>query len=66
MFAFTETVPDVSGYAHPELCWVLALVDRAWTAQAVSTFFEPVKQAVMLEDLLHSDGRFDGPEVNER
>src|SRR6266404_2146406 len=66
MFAFAETVPDILADAHPELRRVLAFVDGTRPAQAISASFEPVKQAVMLEHLLHGDGRFDGLEVNKR
>jgi hypothetical protein len=41
-------------------------VDWAWSAQAISGFFEAVEKAVMLQDFLHTDGRFDGLEVNEQ
>src|SRR5712692_5770755 len=36
MFAFAETVPDVFGDTHPELCWIAAFVNRTRPAQAVS------------------------------
>jgi hypothetical protein len=63
--AFAETVPDVLADTDPELCRVAAFMDGAWTAEAVRATFEFVQNAVMLQDLFHGDGRFDGFEVNE-
>jgi hypothetical protein len=66
MFTFAETVPDVFADTYPELIGTIAPVDGAGTVKAVAGSFEPIQQAVMNEHLLHGDGRFDGPEVNER
>src|ERR1051325_4759952 len=66
MLAFTETVPDVFTDAHPELRRIAAFVDRTRPTQAVSAPFEPVQETVVLQHLLHGDGRFHGLEVNER
>ena len=63
---FTETVPDIFTDTHAELCRVLPSMDRAGATKAISTLFEALKEAIMLEDLLHGDGRFDGLEVNKR
>src|SRR5437667_12065255 len=65
-FAFAEAVPDIFAYAHPELSRVLAFMNWAPPAQAISGFLEPVKPTSMLEHLLRGDGRFDGLEVDER
>src|ERR1043166_443206 len=65
-FALAETVPDVFGYADPELGRVAALVDRTRTAEAVSVSLEAVEEPVMLQHSLHGDSRFDGLEVNKR
>jgi NAD(P)-dependent dehydrogenase (short-subunit alcohol dehydrogenase family) len=64
-FTLTETVPDIFAHAHPELGRVLALVNGAGTAQAIPAPFEPVEDIIVDEHLLHGNGRFDGPEVNE-
>ena len=66
VFAFAETVPNVLADAHPELRRVAAFVNRTRPIQAVSASFEPVEQTVVLQHLLHCDGRFDGLEVNKR
>ena len=66
VFALAETIPNVFAEADAELRRVAALVNRTGPAEAVLTAFKPVKQTVMLEDLLHVNGRFDGLEVNER
>lgn len=65
MFALAETIPCVFADADTELSRIAAFVDRAWTAQPVSAPFEFVQETVMIEHLLHGDGRFDGSEVNE-
>ena len=66
MLALAETIPEVLAEAHPELGRVAALVDRARPIQAVARAFELIEQAIVLQDLLHGDGRLDGLEVNER
>src|ERR1043166_1078244 len=65
LLAVAETVPDVFTDTDPELCRVRAFVNRTRPTQAVSASFELVKQTVMLEQLIHGDGRFDGLEVHK-
>jgi hypothetical protein len=66
MVTFAETVPDILAHTDSELRRIAAFVDRAGTAQAVSAPFESVEKTVMLEQLLHGDGRFNGLEINKR
>jgi hypothetical protein len=49
----------------PGLLRFAAPVDRARAVQAIGSTLELVHEAIMLKDLFHGDGRFDGPEVNE-
>ena len=65
-FALAETIPDIFGATDAELGRVAALVDGTRPVQAVGAALELVHEAIMLKDLFHGDGRFDGPEVNER
>ena len=64
--ALTETIPDAFPDTYPELGRIAAFVDRTRAAERISTFLELVEETVMLEHLLHGDGRFDSPEVDER
>src|SRR5205807_737289 len=64
--AFAETVPDIFADAHPKLGGIGSPMNGTRPAQAVSGFLEPVSETVVLQHLLHRDGRFYGLEVNER
>ena len=66
LFAFAETVPDIFADADTKLGGIASAVNGARSAQAVSGFLEPVSETVVIEHLLHGDGRFYGLEVNER
>jgi hypothetical protein len=66
MLAFAETVPDVFAQTHPELRRIAAFVDGTRTIEAVSAPFELVEKFIVLKDLLHGDGRFDGPEIDKQ
>ena len=66
MLALAEAIPDVLAGANAELCRIRALMDGARSVEAVPAPLELVEDTVMFQDLLHGDGRFDGPEVNER
>jgi hypothetical protein len=65
LFALAEAVPDILPRAHPELCRAGTFMDRTRAIEAVSAPLEPVREAIVFQDLLHGDGRFDGLEVNE-
>ena len=66
MLALAETIPDVLADAHPELRRVAAFVDGTRAIQAVRAAFELIEDAIMLQDLFHGNGRFDGLEINKR
>jgi len=65
VLAFRKAVPDVLADTYPELCRVAAFVDGARAIQAVRAALVLVEDAVVVQDLFHGDGRFDGLEVNE-
>ena len=65
VFALAETVPDVLADTDPELRRIAPLVDGTRTIQTVRPALELVEDAVVLQDLFHGNGRFDGFEVNE-
>ena len=65
MLAFRKAVPNILADAHSKLRRIAASVDGARAVQAVGSTLELVHEAIMLKDLFHGDGRFDGPEVNE-
>jgi len=66
VLAFAEAVPEVFADGDPKLCGIVPFVDRTRPTEAVSAAFERVQETVMVEDLFHGDGRFDGFEVNEQ
>jgi len=66
VFALAEAIPNILADTHAELCRVAAPVDRAWAVQAVAAALELVEQAIVFKHLLHSNGRFNGLEVNKR
>jgi hypothetical protein len=65
MFTFAETVEDIFAGADAELRRVAAFMNGTWAGQTIATAFELVEEAIMFQDFLHGDGRFDSLEVNE-
>src|SRR5688572_5014067 len=53
-----EANPAISGNAHAELASVVTGMQRTGSAQTVSASMQPVRQAVMLQDLNHGDRSF--------
>ena len=55
-FTFAEAVPDVFAQTDPKLRWIVSFVDGTRPTQTITALFEAVGEAIMLNDLFHSDG----------